>query len=59
MKGINYMQHQLPVNENEAAELVTLLAALPYYTSELPEPYDKARQQWIIKLAYIFPSLLP
>mgnify|MGYP007049636605 CR=1 FL=1 len=53
------MNHQLPVNENEAAALVTLLAALPYYTSELPEPYDKARQEWIYKLAYIFPSLHP
>jgi hypothetical protein len=51
------MQHQLPVNENEAASLVSLLTAVQYYTSELPEPYERARQEWISKLAYIFPSL--
>lgn len=52
-------QHQLPVTENEAVHLLSLLATLPYYTNNLPEPYEKAREYWIHKLGYIFPSLIP
>lgn len=49
--------HTLEISENDAIKLVSLLHVMPIYTSDLPDPYEKVRAEWMEKMGEIFPSL--